>query len=167
MKKLFLAAFAVFAFASVNAQELRAGLTGGLPIGDFSDAYSFSFGLDASYLWEVSEDFSAGIATGYATSPGDSQSITILGITTTIDAVDFSYIPLAAAGRFNASEGFVLGADIGYAIATGDGDGGFYYRPMVGYNISEEFQITASYRGVSVNGGSFSTVNLGVNYKFM
>ncbi|WP_435412524.1 outer membrane beta-barrel protein [Psychroserpens mesophilus] len=170
MKKLMLlAAVAVFSLSNVNAQELRAGLNGGLPIGDFSEFYSFSFGLDVNYLWEVSDDFSAGIATGYSTSSGDSQDLgTFFGVNLgTIDYPDFSYIPLAAAGRYNASEAFVLGADLGYAIATGDGDGGFYYAPMVGYNITEEFQANVSYRGVSVEGGSFSTINLGVNYKIM
>ena len=172
MKKLMLlAAVAVFGLSSVNAQELRAGLTGGLPIGDAGDGYTFNFGIDATYLWEVSDSFQAGAATGYNHSFGDtmSETITVLGFTTTVEVEfeDFQYIPLAAAGRFNASEQFVLGADLGYAIAIGEGDGGFYYRPMVGYNASEEIQITASYRGVSVEGGSFSTINLGANYKFL
>lgn len=170
MKKLMLlAAVAVFSLSNVNAQgELRAGLNGGLPIGDFSDSYSFGFGLDVSYLWEVSDDFQAGIATGYNTYGGEDLT-TDLGFfgTITVEIPNFDYIPLAAAGRFNASEAFVLGADLGYAIAAGDGDGGFYYAPMVAYNITEKFQAGISYRGVSADGGSFSTINLGVNYRIL
>ena len=75
--------------------------------------------------------------------------------------------PLAAAGRFMASDAFVLGADVGYAISAGEGDGGFYYAPVVAYNISEEIQAGISYRGVSADGGSFSSINLGVNYKIL
>ncbi|WP_431136597.1 outer membrane beta-barrel protein [Psychroserpens mesophilus] len=174
MKKLMLlAAVAVFSLSNVNAQgELRAGLNGGFPIGDAGDLYTFGFGLDVNYLWEVSESFQAGIATGFQTTAGDEFTETIdLGFfgtqTITADIENFDYIPLAAAGRFMASEAFVLGADLGYAIAAGEGDGGFYYAPMVAYNITEKFQAGLSYRGISVDGGSFSTINLGVNYRIL
>lgn len=163
MKKLFLAAFAVFAFASVSAQNFAAGVTVGLPVGDAGDAYTLNLGIDLSYLWEVSESFDAGIATGYNTSLGDEIDLGLLG---SVDIDDFNYIPIAAAGRFNASEEFVLGLDLGYAIGTGDADGGFYYKPMVGYNVTEKVQTTISYRGISVDDGNFSTLNLGVNYGF-
>jgi hypothetical protein len=165
MKKLMLlAAIAVFGLTSVNAQNFNAGVTAGIPIGDFSDAYTFNVGLDVNYLWEVSDDFEAGVASGFNQSFGDDQEITLLGQTTTLSVDDFQYIPIAAAGRFNASDDFQVGADLGYAVAVGEGDGGFYYRPMVGYNVGETTQITLSYRGVSADGGSFSTVNAGVNF---
>jgi hypothetical protein len=168
MKKLMvLAAVAVFGLSRVNAQgDFRAGLTAGIPVGDFSDAYTFNVGLDINYLWEVSEDFDAGIASGFNQSFGDDQDFTFFGETVTLEVEDFQYIPLAAAGRFNASEDFQVGADLGYAIAVGEGDGGFYYRPMVGYSVGETTQITLSYRRVSADGGSFSTVNAGVNFGF-
>ena len=167
MKKLMLlAAFAVFGFTNVTAQNFTAGVTAGLPIGDFGDFYTFNVGLDLNYMWEVSDSFEAGVASGFNQSFGDEQSFTFLGTTVTSDVEDFQYIPLAAAGRFNASDDFQVGADLGYAIAVGDGDGGFYYRPMVGYNVAENTQITVSYRGISVDGGSFSTVNAGVNFGF-
>lgn len=169
---MLLAAVAVFSLSNVNAQgELRAGLNAGTTIGDFSDAYGISFGLDVNYLWEVSDSFQAGIATGYQTVSGEnySETFTFGGFTQTIEVEvgSFDYIPLAAAGRFMASEAFVLGADLGYAIAAGDGDGGFYYAPMVAYNITEKFQAGVSYRGVSADGGSYSSVNLGVNYRIL
>ncbi|MFK7781088.1 outer membrane beta-barrel protein [Psychroserpens sp.] len=175
MKKLILlAVVAVFSLSNVNAQgELRAGLNVGTTIGDFSDSYGIGFGLDATYLWEVSEKFQAGVATGFQTVAGEELTIeggTFFGVTipdTKVEVDNFNYIPLAASGRFNASEAFVLGADLGYAIAAGEGDGGFYYAPMVAYNITEEFQAGISYRGVSADGGSFSSVNLGVNYRIL
>jgi len=161
MKKIFLIiAVAMFGITSANAQNFSAGVTAGLPIGDFGDWYSFNIGLDVSTLWEVSDDFDAGISTGYNHSFGDEIEIGNL----TAEVEDFQYIPLAGAARFNASEEFQIGADLGYAIALGDSDGGFYYRPMVGYNVSENTQISASYRGVSADGGSFSTINIGINF---
>ena len=164
MKKLLLAAVVgLFAF-SATAQNFNAGVTVGFPIGDFGDAYTFNAGLDLNALWEVSDSFEAGVASGYNHSFGDETSVTVGGITVTAEADDFQYIPLAGAARYNASEEFQIGADLGYAVAVGDGDGGFYYRPMVGYNLGENTQITASYRGVSLDGASFSTINLGVNF---
>jgi len=161
MKKLLLlAAVAMFGFTA-TAQNFSAGVTAGLPIGDAGDLYTFNVGLDLNALWEVSDDFDAGVATGYNHSFGDEIDLGGFGA---VEVEDFQYIPLAGAARFNASEEFQIGADLGYAIALGDSDGGFYYRPMVGYNVSENTQISASYRGVSANGGSFSTINLGVNF---
>ncbi|WP_298902775.1 transporter [uncultured Psychroserpens sp.] len=155
MKKLMLlTVVAVFGLTSGFAQSYSAGVTVGLPIGDAGDLYTFNVGIDLDALWDISEEFEAGVATGYNHSVLDSD----------LNGDDFQYIPLAGAARYSASDDFVLGADLGYAIAVGDGDGGFYYRPMVGYNVSENTQITASYRGISVDGGSFSTVNLGVNF---
>ncbi len=167
MKKLLLVAVvAVFGLTNMNAQNFGAGITLGLPIGDAGDLYTFNVGLDLNYMWEVSDSFEAGVASGYNHSFGDETSFSFGDATITADVDDFQYIPLAAAGRFNASEEFQVGADLGYAIAVGDGDGGFYYRPMVGYSVSDNTQITVSYRGISVDGGSFSTINAGVNFGF-
>jgi hypothetical protein len=158
MKKLVLV-MAVVAFGfTANAQDFRAGINVGLPVGDSGDGYTFNLGVDLSYMWNVSDDFDAGISTGYSHFMGD----TIEGF----DVDDASFLPLAGSARFNASEDFVLGADLGYAIGISpDGnDGGFYYRPMIGYNVGGNTQITGSYSGVSVDGGTFSSINLGVNF---
>lgn len=161
MKKLFLAAFAVFAFASVNAQEFRAGISGGLPIGDAGDLAIFSIAVDLGYLFEISDDFDAGVTTGYSHSFGD--EITILG--TTFEVEDVQFIPLAASGRFSVSEEFTLGADLGYAIGIDDGnDGGFYYSPRAQYSVSDAIDIVAAYRGVSVDGGSWDIISLGIEF---
>lgn len=155
MKKLVLAAVVgLFAFTA-TAQNFSAGVTVGLPSGDFSDFYTLNLGLDVNALWEVSDEFNVGVATGYNHSILDSD----------FEGDAFSYIPAAAAARYSVSEEFTLGADLGYGIVLTDGvDSGFYYRPMVGYNVSDNTQITASYRGVSLDGASFSTINLGVNF---
>lgn len=155
MKKLFLAAFAVFAFASVNAQgDFRAGVNLGLPIGDAGDAYSFNVQLDVAYLFEVSEEFDAGVTAGYSHSVLKSE----------FDGDAAAFIPIAAAGRYAVSEDFTLGADVGYALGVNDGnDGGFYYRPRVSYGISDSMDIVLAYSGVSLDGSTFNTVTLGVD----
>jgi len=178
MKKVFLVMFAVFAFASVNAQDFNAGLSFGLPVGDASsdlapgfngNTHTFSIILDINYLWNVSEKFDAGIASGYSHSFGDKISYeneNVLVENIRID--DVGFLPIAVAGRFNVSDKFTLGADLGYAIGITPSynEGGFYYAPKVQYGISDAIAIVAAYRGVSIDGGSFSNISLGIEFGF-
>ncbi|NNK81729.1 MAG: hypothetical protein HKO92_01270 [Flavobacteriaceae bacterium] len=145
----------MFGFTA-TAQEFRAGFNVGLPTGDAGDAYTFALGADLSYMWNVSDTFDAGLAAGYSHFMLDGD----------FEGDDASFLPIAVAGRFAASEDFSIGADLGYGIGISpDGnDGGFYYRPVLGYNLSESMQLTGSYRGVSVDGGTFSSVTLGLNF---
>jgi len=181
MKKIVLAAFAVFAFASVNAQDFNAGLSFGLPIGDAGDSHTFTMALDINYLWNVSEKFDAGIATGYSNSFGDKFSVEgeIDGVGVIIDNIrvdDVGFLPIAAAGRFSVSDKLTLGADLGYAIGItpSENNGGFYYAPKIQYAITDAISIVAAYRGVSVDFRffdiiritSFDTITLGVEFGF-
>ncbi len=178
MKKLFLAVFVVFAFTSVNAQDFNAGLSFGLPVGDASsdlesgfsgNTHTFSIVLDINYLWNVSEKFDAGIASGYSHSFGDKISYEDENvIVTNIRFPDVGFLPIALAGRFNVSDKFTLGADLGYAIGItpSENDGGFYYAPKVQYGISDAIAIVAAYRGVSLDSGSFGNISLGIEFGF-
>ena len=163
MKKLFLLSiFAIFAITSLSAQgELKAGVNAGLITGDFSDGYSFNITLDVAYLWEASEQIDAGIVTGYSHSLGKDVN----GFTPD----DVSFLPIAAAGRFNISEEFAVGVDLGYAVGINEGnDGGFYYAPRIQYNVSESLDLVLAYRGVSIDAGpitlGFNTITLGVEF---
>ena len=160
MKKvLFIAAFLV-AGVSMQAQEgASAGVNLGLPIGDAGDVSGFSIGVDFNYLWSAAESFDAGVAVGFTNAFGKTID-TPIG---SFEVEDVQFLPLAAAGRFHLSEDFSLGADLGYALGISDGnDGGFYYRPMVGYSLSEKLGLTFSYTGISLDGGSWDTLNLGL-----
>ncbi|MFH4965629.1 outer membrane beta-barrel protein [Gaetbulibacter sp. M235] len=164
MKKLLLIAIAVFGLSSVNAQSnFNAGINLGLPVGDAGDGWTFNVTLDLSYLWEVSEGFDAGLATGYSHSFGDSIDLGEFG---TFDVDDVGFLPIAAAGRFNVSDKFILGADLGYAIGVSPSDmeSGFYYAPRIQYGVSESIDIVLAYRGVSLDGGSFDVLTLGVEF---
>lgn len=158
MKKLFLvAAFALIGFG-VQAQEgFKLGANVGIPVGDAGDITSFSLGLDVAYMFGVSDNFDVGVATGFTNAFVKSE-LKDLGADSAVQ-----FLPLAAAARFMASEDFSIGADLGYAIGINEGnDGGFYYKPTVGYMVSEATQLNLSYAGVSLEGVSFSSVNLGV-----
>lgn len=163
MKKLFISLVVLLVGFSVNAQNFNLGVSAGLPSGDVSDAYSFSVHLDASYLYEVSEGFSVGGASGLLYSFGDSVDAGPLSV----DFEDVGYIPVAAAARYSVSENFTVGADVGYGIGIAPSgiDSGFYYAPRAQYYFSEQTSIVAAYRSVSVSGGSFDFLTLGVEFK--
>jgi hypothetical protein len=120
-------------------------------------------GFDAAYMITVADSFQVGPLVGYSHFFG--KEYDFLG--TTIKGDDIQFIPLAASARFFASEDLFFGADLGYALGVNDGnDGGFYYRPKIGYNLGPVSMI-ASYSGISMdNDISFSTVNLGVEFGF-
>ena len=164
MKKIVLV-LALVLGVSVNAQEgFKAGLNFGAPIGDAGDFASFSLGIDVAYMFEVSDNFDAGIASGFTN--GFTDDISILGATIEVDDVQF--LPIAAAGRFKMADKFSIGGDIGYAIGINDGnEGGFYYRPTFGYNLTDKIETTLSYTGISRDGGSWDTINLGIGYRFL
>jgi len=148
-------AIAIFGLSNLNAQGFKLGGNVGIPTGDASDFSSFAIGVDVNFFWQASDSFDAGLAAGFSNSflKGD------------FDGDNVQFLPIAAAGRFNASEDFKIGVDIGYGIGINDGnDGGFYYRPMVGYDVSETIEINLSYSGVSRDGGTWSILGLGVMF---
>lgn len=165
MRKIILSVLAMFAFGFANAQDggFKAGVHLGLPMGDAGDFYSFNFGVDAAYMWSVADNFQAGVTTGYSYFSG--KDYDFMGVT--IKGVNGAFIPIAASGQYSFSDNFFGGADLGYAVyaGDGDGDGGFYYQPKVGYQ-TEKIEVYASYKGIAVDGTTVSTVGLGFNYKF-
>ncbi|WP_298427488.1 hypothetical protein [uncultured Kordia sp.] len=163
MKKIILVAVvALFGF-TMNAQEFKAGINGALPIGDAGDVADFSIGLDLAYLWNVGESFDVGVASGFTTA--FTKDITVLGNKVSVDDVQF--LPIAGAARYNVSEDFFFGADLGYAVGINDGnDGGLYYRPKIGYNLTEKFSLNLSYTGIARDGNTWDTIGLGVEYGF-
>lgn len=156
MKKMFfIAFFAICGLGTTNAQGFSAGVNVGLPMGDSSDFSSFVFGADLNYMLNSESDFSYGLATGYLNYSGKDG------------AGSSSIIPLAAAGRYSLSDKFSFGADLGYGIATQSGaSGGFYYRPMLVYGLSEKMSLNASYTGISSDGSTLSHVGIGVMFGF-
>jgi hypothetical protein len=164
MKKLMIAAFAVFAFAQVNAQEFKGGINLGLPIGDAGDAYTFNITADLNYLWDVADNFKAGIATGLSYNFGDSIDLGEFG---SVDVDDALFLPIAGAARYSFADSFAVGIDLGYAIglAPSGNDGGFYFAPRLEYGITDSLDIVAAYRSVSDN-GSFDVITLGIQFGF-
>lgn len=164
MKKLLLSAvIAVFGLTGLKAQStgFEAGAFIGFPIGDAGDVSSLNFGINAAYYWTVAESFQAGLTAGYDHWTAKEHEIG----TIKVKGDDAGFIPIAATAKYDFG-GFFGGLDLGYAIyaGSGGGDGGFYYRPRVGWN-NTSFNVYGFYKGIS-NDGSISSLGLGFDYKF-
>lgn len=162
MKKLFLVG-ALALFGAMNAQTggFKLGAHLGLVSGDLKPAYGLNLGVDAAYTWNVAENFDLGLATGYSNYVPKSDFSDAGG-------KSMGLIPFAATGQYKFDGGFYLGADLGYGLLMYDGetDGGFYYQPKLGYTFSPNNSLYLSYKGVSQNGATASSVNLGYTYSF-
>ena len=152
MKKLFLLSIiAVFAIGSMNAQgQLRAGINGGLPVGDVGDFSSFAIAVDLGYLFEVSDEFDAGFETGYTNFFGKD------------DFDGFSFLPITGVANYDVSEEISLEGGAGYAVSLeSNGGGDFYWKFGAAYALDEDSDIGLSYRSVSGDGASIDAVMLG------
>ena len=164
MRKLALiVCLAFFGLTTFAQDEIKGGIHFGLPVGDAGDITTFNLGLEFTYLFEISEEVQVGPLIAYSHSFGDSID-TILG---PIDIDDVTFLPIAATGHYNFTDAFWFGLDLGYAIGLNSGnDGGFYYSPRFAYGVTDRIDILAAFRGISVDGGSFDVISLGVDFRF-
>lgn len=169
MKKLVLTAVAVLGFTFANAQDktMKAGVHVGLPTGDLKEGYSLNLGADFTYLWNVSEDFKAGLNAGVTSYLGKeiTEQFGVFTVTTKVETVTF--LPICATAEYSFSDKFFVGLDFGYAIAVSpsEAEGGLLYLPKVGYQ-AEKFDITLGYKGINNDGSTANSLNLGFAYKF-
>ncbi len=160
MKKLILLlVLTCIGFGTVFSQGLRLGINAGIPVGDASDFTNFQLGGDIAYMIDLAGIVSVGPMVGYSHFFGDSGTEGSL----TFEVDDVQFAPIAASGRFNLMA-LALGLDLGYALGLNDGnDGGFYYRPQVGFSLGR-LGLIASYQGISLDGDNISSINLGVEF---
>jgi len=146
----------------IHAQQgFKIGLNGGLPVTqEVNDIVSLVAGVDLGYHYALGEVVDVGIMTGFIN--GFPEKFDSGGV----DLPHVQFLPLAASFRIWPSNSFSLGGDIGYALGLNDGnEGGFYYKPMVGYLMGPQTEVSLSYTGIAAE-FSWATVNLGVLYTF-
>ncbi len=165
MKKLIIVlTVLVFSAFYANAQ-LKVGVNGGLPIGAISDFYKFTFGVDGYYLFGNNPDafLKFGGAAGYQLYFGD--EVDILG--TPVEFDNASFLTLAGVMRITLFKTLTFGPDLGYAIGLNEGnDGGFYVRSVLGIDIANRVELNGYYHLVTVDGGNFDSVGLGLLFEF-
>lgn len=159
MKKLSLLCLVVLlGFTSAYSQgHFKIGVNGGIPVGDASDVSSFQLGADVGYMFDAIPLLEVGGMLGYSHFFNDQE--VGLGDLNFQDN-DLQFLPIALSGRVNLPT-FLVGLDLGYAVGLNDGiDGGFYYRPQVGFNFLM-LGLILSYQGISIDGSNISSINIG------
>jgi len=161
MKKLVLiVAIAFCGLTAVNAQTWKAGVSFGLPAADAADISDFAIGADLYYYFTDIDDFiNIGATAGFRNFFGKEVSEGF-----SVD--DAQFLPVAAAGRLKFFDVFSAGVDIGYAFGLTDGlDGGFYFKPVVGWDILDFIEINLGYESIS-DAATWGNFNLGVLFEF-
>lgn len=149
----------------INLQAQQGFKLGGhvsLPVtGDANNAASLAVGIDTGYLFALGEIVDLGAMVGYI--HGFPEKYGNEGA----DLPSIQFLPLAAGVRIWPSNSFSLGAEGGYAVGLNDGnEGGLYYKPILGYLMGAQTEISLSYTGIAVDGFDWATVNFGILYTF-
>lgn len=167
-KKISFIILVLLLISSIKAQEgFRIEVGIGPTIADSREYYSYILQGNFYYLWNISKSIDLGITTGALVFLGEGDNIS--GSNNIFGSIPDVYIPIAIAGRINFSTTFSIGSDIGYGLnANGfsDGEGGFYFRPIITCNLKEKFALIGSYGNISESGGNASTINFGINIGF-
>ncbi|MCK0155972.1 hypothetical protein MWU65_02195 [Cellulophaga sp. F20128] len=162
MKKRVLALVFLVAATSVFAQEgAKIGIQGGIPLGDFTDDVSLMVGVDLGHMWALGEVVDVGVSGGYIHGFAEKYHTgTIVN-----DLPSIQFLKAAASIRFWASDTFSFGGDIGQGFGLNDGnEGGLYYRPQLGFLMSEHTEVNLSYTGIQLEDQAWTSVSLGIVY---
>ncbi|MFS4456862.1 hypothetical protein [Maribacter sp. 2304DJ31-5] len=148
--------------AQVDRTNFRAGVNAGLVIGDFSEAYSLSLGLDIYQHWGVSRELDVGLTTGFSNAFGEKQSVSAGGVVVETEFDNVQFIPVGGSIRVYPTSGFKFGGDVGYAVGINKGNqGSLYYRPSIGVDLNGgSSELNISYFAVN-DDVVFSTVLVG------
>ena len=183
MKKAFLLLVVLLAAASFPLQaqsQVKVGFSGGInvPFGDFGEAVGVGSGGAAHLRYFITDEFAAGVNTGYHLFLGEDIDLGILG---TIEGIDFSFIPITAGAEYYIPLGELrprIGFDLGLYLAgtslDGDGVEAFFgITPNVGaaIKVSDQMDLIGDlkFHNVFPDGGStisFMGVNVGVMFGF-
>ncbi len=163
-------ALIAFSFSSmaqrVDRTNFKAGIHFGVPFGDISEISNFELGLDLGYHWGVSELVDVGLSTGFMNAFVNNDTVDFGSFVIEGDFPNIQYVPAAVAVRLYPTYDFKLGADVGYAVGVNEGNtGGFYVRPQIGVNVSDNTEINISYVKIS-DDYDYSMAALGILFLF-
>ncbi|HUH46552.1 MAG TPA: hypothetical protein VLZ54_05310 [Arenibacter sp.] len=163
MKRTILALLFVLIGISLYGQRgMKIGIHGGLPLNEFKEETSIMLGLDLGYRFALGEVVDFGIMTGYIYAFPEKYHLDY-----GVDLPSIQFVPLTGSVRIWPSNSFSLGVDAGQAIGINEGnEGGFYYRPTLGYLMGAQAEVNVSYTGIQLEGRSWATVSLGIFYTF-
>lgn len=152
-------------FTIASSQEgFKIGAHGGIPIGDLNDQIGIVIGADIGYMWAPNKVFDLGIKTGII--HGFPETFKPETISVKLPSMQFA--PIAASVRIWAAKSFSFGGDVGQAFGLNKGnEGGFYYRPQIGFQTGAQSELNFSYTAIDLGEATWSTVTVGFVYTFL
>jgi len=167
---LLICTFSIQAQRNVDRTNFRAGVNGGIVLGDLSKSHSFGLGVDLTHHWGVSKMLDIGVAGGFFNAFGEIEKRGFANEPVTETEFDnIQYLPLGASLRVYPGKnvGFKFGSDVGYAVGIDKGnEGGLYYKPTLGLDLRDgTSEVNVSYFVVT-NNAEFSAVMLSYLFLF-
>ncbi len=161
---LILVLFALTCNLAISQEGLKIGAHGGIPLGDLNDQIGIVIGADIGYLWAPNKVFDLGVKTGII--HGFPETFKAETVSVKLPSVQFA--PIAASVRIWPVKSFSFGGDLGHAFGLNKGnEGGFYYRPQIGFQVGPQSEINFSYTAIDLGETTWSTVTLGYVYTFL
>lgn len=151
-------------FSGASQEGFKIGAQAGLPLGDYNDLVGIVIGADIGYMWAPSKVFDLGIKVGIIHGFAEK----FRDETVSVKLPNIQFAPVAASVRLWPSRSFSFGGDIGQAFGLNEGnDGGFYYRPQIGFQMGPKSELNFSYTGITKDDETWSTVTMGFVYTFL
>ncbi|WP_420320880.1 hypothetical protein [Flagellimonas sp.] len=133
------------------------GAAAGVPMGDASDFYSFTYSGSFGYEIKLGDSpFYAGAETGYTRFTGKD---TDMGFET--DGIGF--IPVKAKIGYNISESIGLEGGVGYGISADGGEGGSLWNVGLNWYPVSGLRLSAGYNSFDVD---FDSFGIGISRSF-
>jgi len=163
MKKGFFVIIALLLLGFTAQAQFKIGPSVGIPIGDLSDAYSLSWGIDTYYmLGDPNAFIKFGANASFLNFIGD--EIDVLG--QPVEFENLQFIPVSGVLRVTLFGFLTFGPDVGYAFSLGDeGEGTFYLKTVTGFDIANSVEINLFYQSISQE-SSLGTLGAGLLFEF-
>jgi len=156
--------FALTCSIASSQEGFKIGAHGGIPIGDFNDQIGLVIGADVGYLWAPNKIFDIGIKAGFIHGFAE----TFKAETVSVKLPSMQFAPVAASVRIWVAKSFSFGGDVGQAFGLNeDNEGGFYYRPQIGFQTGPQSEINFSYTGINRDDVTCNTITFGYTYTFL
>jgi hypothetical protein len=150
--------------------SFNAGVELGLPLGDFSDIYSFGVGATVQANYQLNPKIDLTLNTGY---------LNYFGKTVDAGSVSVKYgnlgvIPVLAGARYWLTENIYGAAQLGISFWSINGtasasnassENNFTWSPAIGYRVSK-FDISLKYNSINASESSLNSLGLRAAYNF-
>lgn len=146
--------------STYSLAQWKVGGNFGAGKGPIKDAYNFSFGADAYYVYRNPDAlFRYGLNGSLLVLPG--YETNNRGVITKHETA--TYLPLSFILRLTFFKVLTVGPDMGYALSlNGSIPNGLYLKGIVGLDIANDYEVNLYYSEVATgNGNNYSSFGVG------